>query len=238
MLSKTFEDSLLAGIKDINEREIASFHMPGHKKRIAFFGQERGRTCSAFEIDLTEIEGLDDLTYPAGAILNIEKKFAHVYRVSKSFLSLGGASHGLIAAILAVSKPGKSILIPRNAHRSIINAIVLSGAEVRWYEPEWETEWGFWGVAKASTIEDCLKNFDDIEAVVVVSPTFAGAVSDIASISPVLKEKKVKLIVDEAHGAHFVPGSTMPQSAALVPIWSCIPCTKLCQASPRPGLSM
>lgn len=213
MLANASNDSLLSRILEHNSRRKASFHMPGHKGRMQFLNDQTTELLTAFDIDTTELEGLDDLTYPVESIREIEKRLAEAYKVSDSFISLGGASHGLIAAILAVSKPGNSVLVPQNAHRSIINGLILSGANIHWYEPEWEAQWGFWGPASAASIESRLEKVSDCAAVVVVSPTFAGAISDMKSISSVCRANKVALLVDEAHGAHFLPGTDMPQSS-------------------------
>lgn len=187
--------------------EIASFHTPGHKGRALSAGfttlQDR-----LLRSDLTELPGLDDLSNPSGAICEIEARAAQLWRARQSLISVGGASAGLIAALCAAAqeRAARKIALPRNAHRSAVQGLILSGLEPVWYEPIWESRWGVWGAVTPHSIEQLLNETADCDAVLVVSPTYPGAVSDIRSIASVCRQREVLLIVDEAHGAHMLPG--------------------------------
>lgn len=181
---------------------------------------------------MTELPGLDDLSYPQGVLRGLERRIASLYNVSESVLSVGGASIPLLASVLATARRGSEILVPRNAHRSIIHALVLSGLNPVWYEPHWDGSWGLWGEVDLESLKSKLRERVEagkqdrggashgtgggsgIAAVVVVSPTFAGALSDIESAARLAHEHNVPLIVDEAHGAHLLPATIMPASAA------------------------
>ena len=103
---------------------------------------------------------------------------------------------------------------PGNAHRSIIHGLILSGLFPVWYEPFWDAEWGIWGPVLATSAERVLDRCGgELAGMVVVSPTYAGAISNIAAISKHCKGHGIPLVVDEAHGAHSLPDSVMPQSA-------------------------
>lgn len=185
--------------------------MPGHKGRLVLPGG-----LNLFEADVTELPELDDLTYPASVLKQLEDRIASLYGVRESVISVNGASGALLASILAVAGRGSEILIPRNAHRSIVNALVLSGLSPRFYEPVWNEQWGVFESVQTNVLETAIKSgsgSSTLAGVVVCSPTFAGAVSDIRAIAPLVHKHDLPLIVDEAHGAHFLPGSTMPESA-------------------------
>lgn len=215
--------TLLRSITELTKREKASFHMPGHKGGCDFYspdGREKAlSSISVYGIDTTELSGLDDLTCPVSSIKSLESGIAEAYGAEESFVTLGGASHGLLAAMLSVASPGKFVLVPRNTHRSVVNGLVLSGMDLVWYDPVFEAEWGIWGEVDLSAIEAGMADLDmsACAAMVLVSPTYGGAVSDVGAIQSLLRSSSlsVPLIVDEAHGAHFLPGigSGLPVSA-------------------------
>lgn len=194
--------------------ERVSFHTPGHKGRLITESSKALQT-NLWQNDVTELPGLDDLSRPTGVLAGIEERAAQLWKSKHAILSVNGASGGLIAAILAVAHRGTDILVPRNAHRSIISGLVLSGLTPVWYEPVWDTSWGLYGPVTAKFTNQILAslNTKDLAAMVVVSPTYAGALSDIAAIAGHCHQHNVPLIVDEAHGAHAVPGSGLPKSA-------------------------
>lgn len=207
----------LTGLADAVTRhagwECASFHTPGHK------GRPPGGARSAIDEnrwthDLTELPGLDDLSCPRGVLAELEARAAAIWGARTSMISVNGASAGLAATMLVLASRGSTVLIPRNAHRSIIHGLVLSGLFPIWYEPVWDDEWGLWGSVSATTVERLIERYGaELSGLVVVSPTYAGAISDIKAISELCRKAGVPLIVDEAHGAHFIPDTVMPPSA-------------------------
>lgn len=188
--------------------EKASFHTPGHKGRLdELFAS--GAWLNALS-DLTELPGLDELSQPQGVLSDIEHTCSKIWGSAATYLSVNGASAALMAAILAARELGNSILMPRNAHRAAIQAITLAGLTPIWYEPIWETSWGFWGSATVSAVERALREAkaetttENVAAILVVSPTYQGALSDIEGLANLAHSHGVALIVDEAHGAHFL----------------------------------
>lgn len=192
----------------------ASFHTPGHKGR-TFCQPADMLTNQLWQSDLTELPGLDELSRPEGVIKEIELHAASTWKASESIISIGGASQGLISVILSLVGRGTKLLIPRNAHRSVIHALMLSGHEPVWYEPIWDAQWGLWGAVSPTGIEQalCSHQNEDIAAVLIVSPTYAGALSDITAAAALCHERGIPLIVDEAHGAHLAPATGLPPSA-------------------------
>ncbi|HEY9714438.1 MAG TPA: aminotransferase class I/II-fold pyridoxal phosphate-dependent enzyme [Chroococcales cyanobacterium] len=202
------ESSLSCAIARHIGVEKASFHTPGHKgRRLA----GRGSVSQAeFEKrDLTELPGLDDLSRPASTLLSIERRAARLWRSHECLISVNGASAALIAAILCLSGRGNKILIPRNAHRSAVSALTLSGLEPIWYEPVWDSKWGTYGSVSPHLVEQLLEehaadpNNHDVAMLLLTSPTYGGAISDIESIARHCRRHNLPLIVDEAHGAHL-----------------------------------
>lgn len=195
-------------------QEKASFHTPGHKGRIAAgVFEEAGALC---RFDVTELPLTDELASPATVLSCLEQRASALWRSKHTLLSVNGASAALMAAILACAPRGRSILVPTNAHRSVIQALVLSGLDPVWYEPNWDGSWGFWTNVDAEHFGSVLSEHkEDLAAAVVVSPTYAGDASDIARLSRLCRQARVPLIVDEAHGAHLVaPGAVPPHAVA------------------------
>ena len=179
------------------EKEAVSFHTPGHK----------GRGPNFYSNDLTELPGLDELANSQGILAACQTLAATTFGAARSFLSVNGASAAVLAAIIACASLGKKIALPRNCHRSAINGLVLSGMEPLWYETGWDADWQLWGQTDVKTIETLLQQHKDLTALMIVSPTYSGHVSDIESIAKLCHRHNVVLIVDEAHGSHFMPSS-------------------------------
>ncbi len=157
---------------------------------------------------------MDDLSRPEGVLADLEARAARIWGASESILSVNGASAALAASILALSARGSTVLVPRNAHRSIVHGLVLSGLFPIWYEPVWDDDWGLWSSVSAVSVERLLeRSGTELAGLIVVSPTYAGALSDLPAIAQVCRNAGVTLIADEAHGAHFLPESAMPTSA-------------------------
>jgi arginine decarboxylase len=201
--------SLLDAIKAHNAAEVASFHTPGHKGH-APLAEAKG----AWQLDCTELPGLDDLAHPRDVLLQLQNRAADLWDTAASYVCVNGASGALMAALLACAGRGRRVLLPRHAHRSAINALVLTGLEPVWYEAEWLEDCGIFGPICASSFETALeKHADELACALVVSPTYSGHISDIQELANISHGRNVPLIVDEAHGAHLINGSGMPAGA-------------------------
>ena len=172
----------------LNNLNSYPFHMPGHKRNKAF-----GITGS--EIDITEIEGFDNLHNAKGVLLDIENRLSALYKSEKSFMLVGGSTLGILSSIFAVCNENDKIIIARNCHKSVFNACMLRKLRVIYIEPEFDEENGFYKRISQSSVDKTIAKHPDAKALVITSPTYEGFVSNIKS--PVL------LIIDAAHGAHF-----------------------------------
>ena len=191
-------------------QDIYPFHMPGHKRNRHFFPSNLER------FDLTEIPGMDVLSAPAGILKDMQGAIADFYGAGDSFFLVNGSSAGIVAAVCALCGEGAPLFVPRNAHVSVYNGMVLSGASPVYYMPEITAD----GLAGGVNPE-VFDHMPEGATALVVSPTYEGFVSDIASISARVRAKQGVLIVDEAHGAHFpfhksFPAPALSQGADIV----------------------
>lgn len=201
--------TLLAAINRQIRLEKASFHTPGHKGRLVL--ENDG---AVFAADLTELPGLDELSRATGVLALLQERISAIWKSRQSLISVNGASAALTAAIMSCRSRGRHILLPRNAHRSAINALIFSGMEACFYEPEWLEPWGTWGAVELKLFEQALdSNYDKLAACLVCSPSYAGSISNIEKLSDLCHKKQIPLIVDEAHGAHLFSGAGYPKGA-------------------------
>ncbi len=143
-------------------QERVSFHTPGHKGHSwqadgAFVTDWRSQE------DLTELPGLDELSNPEGVLSDLEQRAARAWGAQSTIISVNGASAGIIAAMLMLSKYGTHILLPRNCHRSVINGLTLSGLEPIWFEPVWHDDWGLWGSVDTDKLAKIIENVATVE---------------------------------------------------------------------------
>ncbi|HIW21261.1 MAG TPA: aminotransferase class I/II-fold pyridoxal phosphate-dependent enzyme [Candidatus Dorea intestinavium] len=199
--------SLLEKLKKYQKSDYYGFHMPGHKRNTALLGEDL-----PFGIDITEIEGFDDLNHPRGILKEACEKAANLYQSEDSLFLVNGSTVGLLSAIKGVTNKGDRILVARNCHKSVFNAINLFYLNPVYLYPQMNQSETILDEIKAEDVKEMLKKYPDIKAMVMVSPTYEGVVSDIDAISRILHEQRIPLILDEAHGAHFGFHERFPQS--------------------------
>lgn len=188
------------------ETDYYPFHMPGHKRQMQ---DER----SPFFYDITEIEGFDNLHKPEGILRIAMEEAAKFYGADRTYFMVNGSTGGLLSAISAVTDYGDEILIARNCHKSVYNALYLRGLR-QWYIcPEYVEEYGISGGISVEKLRQQLKTHPNVKAVVITSPTYEGVVSHIEEIALLVHQYGIPLIVDEAHGAHFGLHESFPKSA-------------------------
>ena len=198
--------SLLSELKKFRKKEKISMHIPGHKN-----GRGLGAyfTKNAFDIDVTEVSDTDNLQNPTGILKEAQQKCADIFGAGETHFLTGGSSLGIRAAILATMRRGEKLLIDRICHRSVFDAVVLAGIEPVFLMRDFKND-VYLGISKQAVI-DALSNNPDIKGMIITSPTYYGIVSDIKGIKEALGDRF--LIVDEAHGAHFVFNKNLPDTA-------------------------
>jgi len=172
-------------------------HMPGHKRNIKLLGEKL-----PYKIDITEIEGFDDLHHPEGIIKEIEEKAKKIYKSKKSFILVNGSTCGILAGIRSVVNYGDKVLVARNSHKSVYNAIEINCLNPIYVLPKID-KYGINKNIKADDIENILEKNKDIKLVIITSPTYEGVLSDVKSIVNIAHKYKVPVLVDEAHGTHL-----------------------------------
>ena len=181
-----------------------SFHMPGHKGSDIYKRYGHDEFINNFiDCDITEIPGADNLFQTEGIIRDTAEKYRRLYDVKKSYLLINGTSGGLIAAVLASVPQGKKLVMARNCHKSVFNALTLGGIEPVYAYPSMVEEYGISGPIEATEVARCLDENPDAEAVILPSPNYYGICSDIKAIAEAVHARGKILIVDQAHGAHL-----------------------------------
>ncbi|MBQ8639612.1 MAG: aminotransferase class I/II-fold pyridoxal phosphate-dependent enzyme [Lachnospiraceae bacterium] len=208
--------SLFEQLKQLQNSDRYPFHMPGHKRNLELMEQIYGRDFgNPFGIDITEIDGFDDLHHAEGIIKDGMEQMAAAVGARHSYFVVNGSSGGILAALYAACKPGSRVAVARNCHRSIAHGIILRQLVPCYFYPQVSTKLGISMGITCGLVEDILGKNGDISAVILTSPTYEGAVSDILRISEVVHRHGAVLIVDEAHGAHLPFGEAcgLPRSA-------------------------
>ena len=185
-------------------KKPVSFHMPGHKGSSLYkrFGHE-SFLKDFLDYDVTEIEGADNLFQREGIIADLAEKYRRLYGVQASIPLINGTSCGLIAAILAAVPRGGKLILARNCHKSVFNALTLGGIQPVYARPVLSSSWGISGEVAPEEIERLLRDHPDASAVILPSPNYYGICSDIPRIADVVRRFGKVLIVDQAHGAHL-----------------------------------
>ena len=188
-------------------------HMPGHKRNTSLSGESGYLKGLGALTDITEIDGFDNLNDPHGLFLMSMQKAAALWHSEETLFSVNGGTGAILASIYGCLTYGAEVIVSRNCHKSVYDALEIRGAEAIYAVAVQQPKTGIWGAADAAAIELLLEEHKDTRLVVVTSPTYEGIVSDIRHICRVCHEKNVPVLVDEAHGGHFGFGYGFPESA-------------------------
>ncbi|ABB56739.1 aminotransferase class I/II-fold pyridoxal phosphate-dependent enzyme [Synechococcus elongatus] len=217
-MAKPLFDQLLASAQQAR----APFHTPGHKLGRAIATHLQQAWGSAiFQSDLPELPELDNLYAASGVLAESQAQAAEVFGADRSWFLVNGSTGGLLAAILTICSPGDRLLLPRNAHRSLLSGCILSGAMPVWITPPEAADFDLVGVPTPEQVATALAQDPQIKAVVLVSPTYEGVCADVAAIAAIAHNHNLPLIIDAAHGAHLgfhpdLPRSPLHEGADLV----------------------
>lgn len=176
---------------------MTAFHMPGHKRKKDFGG------LLPYDLDITEIDGFDNLHDRRGILKKLSERMAALWGASHAFPLVGGSTCGILSAIHALTSPGDTVLIDRNCHKSVYNAVELCSLSARYVMGKTDAGFGFALPPSASAIKEQLEADPGCKAVIITSPTYEGMIADVSAIADVASSYGVKLIVDQAHGAHL-----------------------------------
>ncbi|MFJ7756163.1 aminotransferase class I/II-fold pyridoxal phosphate-dependent enzyme [Peribacillus muralis] len=197
------------------KNEPISLHVPGHKNGRVFSEKGQALYNPLLGIDATELNGLDDLHAPEGAILEAEQLLAALYGVKKSYFLVNGSTVGNMAMILATCNEGDKVLVQRNCHKSILHALMLANVQPIFLRPVFHEEWGIAGGVAPKLIGEALSAHPDAKAIVVTYPNYYGLGEDMSEVVKLAHQRGIPVLVDEAHGAHFQLGDPFPNTAIM-----------------------
>lgn len=200
-------------LKKFRSMRIVPFDVPGHKhgrgnpELTAFLGEQ------CVSIDVNSMKPLDNLCHPVSVIREAEILAADAFGAANAFLMVGGTTSSVQSMVLSVCKQGDKIILPRNVHRSVINALVLCGAVPVYVNPEVDQNLGISLGMKREQVAKAIAENPDAVAVFVNNPTYYGICSDLRAIVKMAHDAGMFCLADEAHGTHFYFGEDMPVSA-------------------------
>lgn len=190
---------------DLKTSDEYPLHMPGHKRCKGF-----GQLEDAVDIDITEIIGYDDLYDPTGIIKEALDRATRIYNTKQTYFLVNGSTVGILTAIFAATNDAGNILMARNCHKSVYHGAEIRNLKADYIDPDQKD--GIFASIKPEQVRTCL-NEKKYDAVIITSPTYEGTVSDIKEIADICHSFNTPLIVDEAHGAHFIFSDRFPESA-------------------------
>lgn len=201
-------------LSDYGKSDYYGFHMPGHKRQYNMLGAEL-----PYKMDITEIDGFDDLHHAKGILKEAQERAAKVYHAEETCYLINGSTSGILSAVLGCTNKGGGILMARNCHKSVYAAVYMNELKAEYIYPEYDEKTGLNGPVKVEDIRKILgenvrnPRENRIQAVVITSPTYDGVLSDVRAIAEAVHKFGIPLIVDEAHGAHFGFHPYFPENA-------------------------
>ncbi len=200
-------------LERLKKRRVVPFDVPGHKRGrgnpelVNFLGEK----CVG--IDVNSMKPLDNLCHPISVIREAERLAADAFGAHHAFFMVGGTTSAVQSMVLSVCQDGDKIILPRNVHKSVINALVLCGAIPEYVNPDVDVRLGISLGMKVEEVERAIEDNPGAVAVLINNPTYYGICSDLKSIVDLAHEHDMMVLVDEAHGTHFYFGDDLPMTA-------------------------
>lgn len=214
MAKLTQEDApIFEALKKHKVNRVVPFDVPGHKggRGNPELTEFLGERC--MKVDVNSMKPLDNLCHPVSVIRDAENLAASAFSAESAFFMVNGTTASVQAMIMASVKENEKIIMPRNVHRSAINALVVCGAIPVYINPGINKELGIPLGMSISDVEKAIKENPDAKAILVNNPTYYGVCSDLAGIVKLAHKSGMLVLVDEAHGTHFYFGKDMPLNA-------------------------
>ena len=204
---------LYEALEQFRKRRVVPFDVPGHKRGRGNpeLVELLGEKCVG--LDVNSMKPLDDLCHPSSVIREAEALAAEAFGAANAFFMVGGTTSSVQSMIFSVCKEGDKIIMPRNVHKSAINALILCGAIPVYVNPEVDTRLGISLGMEPKKLLQAVEDNPDAVAVLVNNPTYYGICSDLRSIVQIAHSHGMKVLVDEAHGTHFSFNDNLPISA-------------------------
>lgn len=184
-------------LKKYSKKHVIAMHMPGHKRHKFL------HNSLPYDIDITEIDGFDNLHNPNGILKERMELASKLYKTKRTYFLVNGSTCGILASIKSVCENGDEILIAKNCHKSVFHAVELMDLKCSFIPSHFDDETKIHLQIYPEDVDLCLKNNRGIKCVLITSPTYEGVISNIEKIAEVVHKYNIPLIVDEAHGAHL-----------------------------------
>lgn len=205
---------LYEAMRDLLKRGVLPFSTPGHRQGRGMMPELASLfTPLGASADTSLLEALGTVECPAGALAEAESLAAELYGADAAVFSVNGTTSLLHAMLLSALCPGDTVLLPRNAHRSVVGGLILAGVSPVYMEPAYDRRFGIAHNVAPETVERALAAHPEARAALLVSPTYYGVSCDLKRIAEVVHRKGKLLLVDEAHGAHLAFSDRLPISA-------------------------
>lgn len=212
--------NLFYELKKYGESDFYPFHMPGHKRNLDcdFFSE-------IYKIDITEIDGFDNLHQAEGIIKKAQEKAALLYHSKETFYLINGSTAGILTAVSALADRGKKLILARNCHKAVYHGVFLNHLEAEYIYPKMIDEFGISDGITAEQVDNKIQEIlleekisdekagELIAGIVVTSPSYDGILSDVRGIAKIAHSYGIPVIVDQAHGAHFGFHDAFPENA-------------------------
>lgn len=213
-INRQDQTPLFSALIEHANRNPIQFHIPAHKKGAGIPDDFRDFIgLNALSIDLINIEPLDDLHSPKGIIRDAQNLAAEAFLADQTYFSVHGTSGAIVTMIMSVVGPGDKLLVPRNVHKSVLTAIILSGATPIFMHPDVDSTWGIAHGIAYETVVHTLEQHPDTKAILLINPTYFGIVCDLRKVVDFAHSRQIPVIVDEAHGVHLPFHPKLPVSA-------------------------
>lgn len=200
-------------LRKFRRMRVVPFDVPGHKRGrgnmelTEFLGED------CMNVDVNSMKPLDNLCHPVSVIKDAEMLAAEAFGAANAFFMVGGTTSAVQSMIMYACKEGDKIIMPRNVHRSAINAIILTGAVPVYVNPDVNHKLGIALGMSVAQVEQAILENPDAKAIMVNNPTYYGICSDLKRITELAHAHGMLVLVDEAHGTHFYFGENFPLTA-------------------------
>ncbi|WP_165981071.1 aminotransferase class I/II-fold pyridoxal phosphate-dependent enzyme [Macrococcus lamae] len=204
---------LFDALKLYESQKVTSFDVPGHKRGLDEQSELYYYGSSVLRHDVNSMPQLDNYDNPKGVIKEAQALLADLYLADEAHFLVNGTTEGIQTMIFSICKPGDKLILPRNVHKSVLNAMALADVTPIYVSPEFDIKFGIAHNLSYDHVKAAIDNHPDARAIFIMNPTYFGAVSDLKAITELAHQHDMPVLVDEAHGAHFRFSPHLPISS-------------------------
>jgi arginine/lysine/ornithine decarboxylase len=200
-------------LERLRKQRVVPFDVPGHKRGRGNpeLRELLGERCVS--LDVNSMKPLDNLCHPMSVIKEAEELAAEAFGADHAFFMVGGTTSSVQSMVMSACRAGEKIILPRNVHKSVINALILNGAVPVYVDPKVDEKLGISLGMELDDLRQAILDNPDAVCVLVNNPTYYGICSDLRGIVKLAHEHDMLVLVDEAHGTHLYFGKNLPVNA-------------------------